>query len=352
MELDDDEDVLDLPGSAPHDRWMRLALEEARAAAAEDEVPVGAIVVAGGRVIASAHNQRERLADPTAHAEMIALTQAAAAVGSWRLEGCTLYVTLEPCSHHGRTPPCAEAVIAAGVRRVVVGVGDPDSKVAGRGLEMLRSAGIDVTVGVRSDAINEQLAPYLHHRRTGRPYVVAKVGMSLDGGTAAPDGTSQWITGEPARADAHRLRAESGAIVVGAGTVRADNPSLTVRHVQGPDPLRVVLGQAPEGARVHPCVEWSGSLEGLLDDLGSRGILQVLVEGGATVLRAFRDSDLIDRYVAYVAPSILGGSDKAPMIAGPSVSTIAGLERGRFAGVRLVGEDLRIDLIPPRRDPA
>jgi diaminohydroxyphosphoribosylaminopyrimidine deaminase/5-amino-6-(5-phosphoribosylamino)uracil reductase len=234
----------------------------------------------------------------------------------------------------------------------VVGVGDPDSKVAGRGLEMLRSAGIDVTVGVRSDAINEQLAPYLHHRRTGRPYVVAKVGMSLDGGTAAPDGTSQWITGEPARADAHRLRAESGAIVVGAGTVRADNPSLTVRHVQGPDPLRVVLGQAPEGARVHPCVEWSGSLEGLLDDLGSRGILQVLVEGGATVLRAFRDSDLIDRYVAYVAPSIFGGSDKAPMIAGPSVSTIAGLERGRFAGVRLVGEDLRIDLIPPRRDPA
>ena len=329
-----------------HDRGMVAAIEVAWTARTRTSPNpwVGAVVVSDSGAIVG----RGATEEPGgAHAEVVALR----AAGD-RARGATLYVTLEPCSHHGRTPPCAEAVIAAGIRRVVVGVEDPDAKVSGRGIEMLRTNGVEVTVGVCGDAVAEQLAAYLHHRRTGRPYVVAKVGMSLDGGTAAPDGSSQWITGALAREDAHRLRAESGAIVVGAGTVRADNPSLTVRHVEGRDPLRVVLGRAPEGALVHPCLEWSGSLDQLLGELGSRGVLQVLVEGGATVLRAFRDSDLVDRYVVYVAPSIFGGSDKAPMIGGPSTPTVAGLERGRFAAVRAVGDDLRIDLIPPRKETA
>src|SRR5690606_13352236 len=161
--------------------------------------------------------------------------------------------------------PCAEALAGAGVARVVIGVLDPDPNVDGRGVAHLRAAGIDVAVGVAADAVAAQLVPYLTHRTTGRPYVVLKLAASLDGRTAAPDGTSRWITGEAARMDAHRLRAESDAVLVGAGTVRADDPELTVRHVPGRDPLRVVLGHAPPGARVHPCLETGGDLGDVLD---------------------------------------------------------------------------------------
>ena len=191
-----------------------------------------------------------------AHAEVVALRAAGEAA-----RGATAWVTLEPCSHTGRTGPCADALIAAGVRRVVVALEDPDPRVSGRGIERLRAAGIEVDLGVEADAVREQLAPYLKHRSTGRPWVVLKLASSLDGRTAAPDGTSQWITGGAARADAHQLRAESDAIVVGAGTVRADDPSLTVRHVPGRSPLRVVLGKAPAGAKVFFAIEHQGDLE-------------------------------------------------------------------------------------------
>ena len=169
-----------------------------------------------------------------AHAEAAALAEAAATGVDMR--GATAYVTLEPCNHHGRTPPCADALIDAGVARVVVGVADPDPQVRGAGIERLRAAGVEVTTGVAAEVVTELLAPYVRHRETGRPYVVLKLAASLDGRTAAPDGTSRWITGEAARADAHRLRAESDAVLVGAGTVRADDPALTVRHVRGRDP--------------------------------------------------------------------------------------------------------------------
>jgi diaminohydroxyphosphoribosylaminopyrimidine deaminase/5-amino-6-(5-phosphoribosylamino)uracil reductase len=192
------------------------------------------------------------------HAEVVAL--AAAAAAGIDVTGATAYVTLEPCSHHGRTPPCADALAEAGVARVVVGIEDPDPLVAGRGLARLRDAGVEVTAGVAADVIAAQLAPYITHRTTGRPLVVLKLAASLDGRTGAPDGTSRWITGPEARADAHRLRAESDAVLVGAGTVRADDPALTVRHVAGRDPLRVVLGHAPPGAKVHPALEVEGDL--------------------------------------------------------------------------------------------
>jgi diaminohydroxyphosphoribosylaminopyrimidine deaminase/5-amino-6-(5-phosphoribosylamino)uracil reductase len=275
------------------------------------------------------------------HAEAAALAAAGPAA-----QGGTAWVTLEPCSHHGRTPPCADALVAAGVRRVVVAVVDPDQRVAGTGIERLRAAGIEVVVGVGAGAVTDQLAPYVTHRSTGRPLVVLKLAASLDGRTAAPDGTSQWITGDAARTDAHRLRAESDAVIVGAGTVRADDPSLTVRHVDGPDPLRVVLGRAPEGARVHPALELGGDLGDVLDTLGGKGVLQVLVEGGATVAGAFHRAGLVDRYVVYLAPKLFGGDDGRGLFAGPGAATMADVWSGEITAVTRLGPDVRIDLRP------
>jgi diaminohydroxyphosphoribosylaminopyrimidine deaminase/5-amino-6-(5-phosphoribosylamino)uracil reductase len=273
------------------------------------------------------------------HAEAVALAAAGDAA-----HGATAWVTLEPCAHEGRTPPCADALIGAGVARVVVGIEDPDPQVRGAGIARLRDAGIHVEVGTRSTEVAEQLAPYVKHRTTGRPWVVLKLASSLDGRTAAPDGTSRWITGEAARTDAHRLRAESDAVLVGAGTVRADDPTLTVRHIDGRDPLRVVLGVAPAGARVHPCLEMGGELETVLDDLGGKGIVQLLVEGGASVAGAFHRAGLVDRYVVYLAPVLLGGDDGLPLLAGPGASTIADAWRGRIVSVDRLGDDLRVEV--------
>jgi len=273
------------------------------------------------------------------HAEAVALR----AAGD-EARGATLWTTLEPCSHTGRTGPCTEAIVDAGIERVVVGIEDPDPQVAGQGIERLRQAGIDVEVGVLAAEVTEQLAPYLKHRRTGRPWVVLKLAATLDGRTAAPDGTSQWITGEPARADAHRLRADSDAVLVGAGTVRADDPTLTVRHVEGRDPLRVVLGTAPADAKVQPALEVSGELGTVLDDLGSRGVVQLLVEGGAAVAHDFHDAGLVDRYVLYLAPALFGGDDARGLFAGPGAATIDAVWRGRIVSVEQLGDDLRVEV--------
>ncbi|HVX16904.1 MAG TPA: bifunctional diaminohydroxyphosphoribosylaminopyrimidine deaminase/5-amino-6-(5-phosphoribosylamino)uracil reductase RibD [Acidimicrobiales bacterium] len=299
---------------------------------------VGAVVVTGGG---------SRFAGATqppggSHAEVAAL-QAAREAGA-DPAGATVYVTLEPCSHHGRTPPCVDALVAANVARVVVAVEDPDRQVSGAGIAALRAAGIDVTVGVGADRVEEQLAPYLVHRRTGRPFVVLKVATTLDGRTAAPDGTSRWITGPEARADVHRLRAESDAVLVGAGTVRVDDPALTVRDGDWPggDPLRVVLGHAPERAKVHPCVELSGPLDGVLDELGGRGVVQLLVEGGPTVAAGFHRAGLVDRYVWYVAPALFGGDDARPAFIGAGAPTIDAVWRGSVASLDQLGADVRV----------
>jgi diaminohydroxyphosphoribosylaminopyrimidine deaminase/5-amino-6-(5-phosphoribosylamino)uracil reductase len=304
---------------------------------------VGAVLVtAGGREFTGA------TAPPGGpHAEIAALAAAGAAA-----KGATLYTTLEPCAHTGRTGPCADAIVAAEVARVVVGIEDPDPNVAGRGVARLLDAGVDVEVGVLAAEVAANLAPYLKHRRTGRPWVVLKLAASLDGRTAAPDGSSQWITSAPARADAHRLRAESDAVIVGAGTVRADNPSLTVRDVdadvraRSTDPLRVVLGHAPADARVHPCLELEGDLGAVLDELGRRGVVQAMVEGGARVAGDFHRARLVDQYVVYLAPALFGGDDGRPLFAGAGAATIDDVWRGRVASVVQLGDDLRVELVP------
>ena len=271
------------------------------------------------------------------HAEATALHLAGA-----HAAGATLYTTLEPCSHHGRTPPCSSAVIAAGIRRVVVGIEDPDPLVAGRGMAELRAASIDVSVGTLAEEVTEQLRAYLTHRRTGRPLVVLKMACTLDGRTAAPDGTSQWITSTVARAAVHQHRAESDAVCVGAGTVRADNPALTVRSFHGPNPRRVVLGKAPADAAVHPCLEWQGPLPDLLDHLGRDGVLQLLVEGGALVAASFHRERLVDRYVMHVAPAFFGGNDARPLFDGPGAPTMTNLWRGTFRSSRILGDDIEL----------
>jgi diaminohydroxyphosphoribosylaminopyrimidine deaminase / 5-amino-6-(5-phosphoribosylamino)uracil reductase len=313
-----------------------------------------------------------------AHAEAVALEYAGD-----RARGATAYVTLEPCSHHGRTPPCADALIAAGVSRVVAALEDPDSRVAGTGFARLAAAGVDVTVGVGAEAVTRDLAPYLHHRRTGRPFVVAKIASSIDGRAAAADGSSRWLTAEAARADAHELRADSQAILVGAGTAIADQPALTVRDVaRRPEhpPLRVVLdargrvpavgplfdsGLAPTlvittaaaepraidawraaGAKVETVSPGPGGVGVDLDEalglLGRERVLQVLVEGGGTVLGSMFAAGLAQRLVVYVAPLVLGASGRPALdLAGPE--TIGDASRWELLGVRRLGPDARLD---------
>jgi len=273
------------------------------------------------------------------HAEIVALDQAGESA-----RGATLYVTLEPCCHHGRTGPCTEAVIAAGVRAVVVGVLDPDVRVSGNGIEALRHAGIEVTIC--DDAlVRESLAPYLHHRRTGLPFVVAKVAATLDGAIAMEDGSSQWITSTEARSDGHELRADSQVVIVGAGTVRADDPTLTARlRVDVVEPRRIVLGDIPAGARVLPAESFSGDVRELLARLGSEGVLQVLIEGGPRVIGPALAQGLVNRVVWYAAPAFAGLETSRPALASLRTSTLEQLRRGRIVSVRTVGDDVRIEV--------
>jgi len=320
-------------------QWMDVAVDAANAArlVSRPNPWVGAVVVTrNGESFSGA-----TLAPGLAHAEIVAMDKAGD-----QSRGATLYTTLEPCSHHGRTPPCAEAIIQRGITRVVVALEDPDQQVRGSGIAVLERAGIPVEVGVGQQAAARQLAPYLHHRRTGRPWVVAKMAMTIDGRIAARDGSSRWITGAEARTRVHELRAESDAVVIGAGTVRADDPELTTRHVSGPSPRRVVLGTAPSSAKVHPCLEWNDSLPALLDTLGGEDVIQLLVEGGPTVMRSFHEARLIDEYVFHLAPAIAGGDDAPGPISGAAVATIADIWRGMFVAVRVLGDDVEIVMQP------
>lgn len=313
-------------------------------AAADGTVSTGATSPAGGL-----------------HAERHALLAAGDAA-----RGATLVTTLEPCSHHGRTGPCTEAIIQAGVRRVVVGADDPDPRVSGTGIQRLRAAGVEVFTGVAERLVRRQLKAYLHHRRTGRPWTVAKIAVSLDGRTAAADGSSQWITSAEARRDVHRLRAISDAVIVGAGTVRADNPRLTVRDwapagspawhdgtrtAEIVQPRRVVVGGAPADAAVNPCTSWRGPLEDLVADLGRDGVVQALVEGGPTLLGAMQRAGLLNGFVVYLAPAVFGGDDGAPVLVGAGAAAMPAVARGRIVDTARLGADLRIEVDLTAADP-
>ena len=279
------------------------------------------------------------------HAERVAIDLAGETT-----RGATLATTLEPCCHVGRTSPCVDHIVEAGFSRVLVGVEDPDQKVSGKGLQALRDAGLEVVSGVQRELVEAQLEPYLYQRTTGMPWVVLKIALTLDGRIAAPDGSSEWITSEEARRDVHSLRARCDSILVGAGTVRADDPSLTTRLVSGSDPQRIVLGQAPANSAVHPCWEVEGELGALLRDLSDRGVVDLLVEGGASVASQFHSEGLVNEYIFYIAPALMGGDDGRPVFEGPGSATMADLWRGNIRDIRSIGTDIRVELRPLEGD--
>jgi len=327
-----------------HEALMRRAMHMADTARlrARPNPWVGAVVVCVSGSVYEGATQ----VPGSAHAEIEAMNGARLAGDS--LVGATIYTTLEPCSHTGRTGPCTQAIISAGITCVVAAIADPDSQVAGTGFDALRAAGVEVVTDVLADEVSAQLAPYLHHRRTGRPFVMLKMATTLDARTAIPNGP-RWITGEEARIRVHQLRAESDAIVVGSGTVIADDPELTVRHVDGVSPRRIILsrsGAVSATAKVQPCDVWSGSLEDLLDSLGDEGVLQLMVEGGATVATAFHEQGLINRYVFHVAP-IVSGNDSAPgVFVGDSALPLSDCT---LVSAIALGADIEIVLDPIRK---
>lgn len=296
----------------------------------------------------------------TAHAEVDALSQ----LSSDQLQGATAVVTLEPCNHTGRTGPCAQALIDAGVARVVYAIDDPGDVSAG-GSRRLREAGIEVESGVRADDAENLLRSWLTVQKLGRPHVTVKWAQTLDGRIAAADGSSKWITGPEARADVHRRRADADAIVVGTGTVLADDPELTARSAAGGQltrqPQPVVLGrrEVPAQARVRrhprPLLQREGDdLSAVLAELRSLGAHRVFVEGGPTLASAFLRERLVDDVLVYLAPALVGtGSGRDHLAVGDlGVQTITHAHRLAFAEVRQLGADILLVAHPLTADPA
>ena len=358
------------PPAAPTDdeRWMEVALTHAKNGRPSPNPHVGAVVVLNGELVASAHHERAG----TDHAEVVALRAAGA-----RSVGASLYVTLEPCNHHGRTPPCTEAIIASKVARVVIGCRDPNPHVEGDGATKLRAAGIEVVVGVREEKAQAWIAPWAKHITLGLPYVSLKLALSLDGRIATRTGESKWVTGPDARAKVHLLRSRSDGIAIGIGTALADDPRLTVRDTPGASPLRIVFDtklrlpidsrlvqtardvptlvlcgvEAPVSAEEEllaagvECVRGPVSAEGRLDvlaalrSLAQRGIVSLMVEGGAELAGSLLAGRYADELHVFVAPILLGPRGRAGAVdwAGPDTPQKA--PRIALPAWELVGND-------------
>ena len=349
-------------------RWMERCVALARQAEGRTapNPMVGAVVVRDGRAVGEGWHARA--GEP--HAEVGALSQAGELA-----RAATLYVSLEPCSHHGRTPPCTEAIIRAGIARVVVGMADPNPKVDGSGIARLREAGIEVSYPVAERACCELNLAFVTAMRRGRPLVALKAAASLDGRIATVCGQSQWITGAAAREHGHGLRDRYDAILVGSGTALADDPRLSCRLEGGRDPVPVLLDgrlRVPGTARmftvgapalvysthqppldhpatviqVPPGADGGVDLQSTLAHLARRGVHSVLVEGGAAVHRSFLEAGLVDRVLLYFAPRILGGGPG--WVAGPGIPRLADSFDLELVQVTKLDPDLLLELC--RRD--
>lgn len=339
---------------------MQRVLRLAREHRTHPNPRVGSLVVSESGVVVG---EGVHVGPGEDHAEVAALK----AAGS-DAEGATLYVSLEPCAHSGRTPPCVDAIIAAGVRRVVVGVVDPDRRVSGEGVRRLREAGVEVIEDFLPEQARSVDPAYFHHRETGLPLVTLKYAMTLDGSVAARDRSSQWITSEPAREDAHRLRAEADAVVVGAGTLRSDDPRLDVRlpGYRGPQPRPVILSGAADLPREgeiwarDPLVVTTTERylpagdQLIVSGAGGRpdpretclaladtGYLDILFEGGPTIAAAWWRAGVVTRGVAYIGAKLAGGGG-IPPLAGV-FETMGEAMPAKIVASRSLGPDLRID---------
>jgi len=312
--------IISTSAATEQDRcWMRLALDEARKGlgATSPNPPVGAVVVKNGQFVSKGYHHKA--GGPHAEVEAIKGTT------KEQLRGATLYVTLEPCSTQGRTPPCVKAIQKAGFRRVVVGAVDPNPQHAGAGLTQLQDAGILIVAGVMELECKELIRFFTKHITTGKPYVIAKTGMTLDGRITPPRGGSQWITSETAREDVQKLRSMVDAILVGGETVRQDNPQLTLRgphaKLDRPQPLRVVVtksGDVPHSAHLFTDEHRERTklfhvehLDPVLTKLGKSGVTSVLLECGGRLMAHAFENRMVDEVVFYLAPLIGGGARRA-----------------------------------------
>ncbi|MER1987389.1 MAG: bifunctional diaminohydroxyphosphoribosylaminopyrimidine deaminase/5-amino-6-(5-phosphoribosylamino)uracil reductase RibD [Solibacillus sp.] len=360
--------------------YMQLALNLASSAKGNTNPNplVGAVLVKNGVIVGTGLHRKA--GEP--HAEVHAFNMAGE-----HAKGATLYVTLEPCSHFGKTPPCANLVKDSGVARVVVAMEDPNPNVAGRGIKLLRDAGIEVEVGVMREEAYRVNERFIHNMLTNRPFIVSKFAMTLDGKIATASGHSQWVTGEVARADVHELRHDMDGILVGVGTVLKDNPMLTTRLADGrigKHPTRIVLDsklQTPlfshvANTEIAPTIivtsmeaqerkaqaleaqgvkiirvarlETGLELEAVLRILYAEGITDLLVEGGGEVNASFLRAGLIDKYFIYIAPKILGGAHSITPFGGSDVEMMDAALAVDFAGVDSFGDDLRITAYPKK----
>ncbi|MGQ3051772.1 MAG: bifunctional diaminohydroxyphosphoribosylaminopyrimidine deaminase/5-amino-6-(5-phosphoribosylamino)uracil reductase RibD [Roseateles sp.] len=329
-----------------------LSLAEQAIGLSDPNPRVGCVIVdANGNELGAGHTQAAGLA----HAEVMALRDAAARGHDVRR--ATAIVTLEPCSHHGRTPPCCDALINAGIGRVISAVKDPNPQVAGQGLARLAAAGIQVELAdpATAEAARELNIGFFSRMQRGRPFVRLKSAISLDGRTAMPDGRSQWITGEAARADGHAWRKRAGAILTGIGTVLADDPRLDVRlAVTARQPLRIVLdpqGRMPAQARILQAPGEArvigpgrADLAALLAELGAQGINELHVEAGPTLSGAFLEAGLVDELLIYQAPMLIG--EGRPLAALAALARLEDARRWRLIEAQAIGQDLRLRLRP------
>jgi diaminohydroxyphosphoribosylaminopyrimidine deaminase / 5-amino-6-(5-phosphoribosylamino)uracil reductase len=332
---------------------MRTALREARKALGQTSPnpAVGAVLVVGDRIVSRGHHSRAG----ASHAEVECLRS----FGKPIPRDAALYITLEPCSTIGRTPACTTEIIKAGVKTVIIGAVDVNPRHSGRGIDILRRAGIEARVGVLADECAELNEAFNKWIVTGRPFVIAKCGMSLDGRLTRPPTESRWITSDAARRHAHALRADVDAILVGAETVRRDNPRLTTRGLgrAKQQPLRIILtrsGNLPSKARLFTdrfaektMVYRRKSLGSVLSDLGRKNVISVLIEGGGDVLGQALDEEIIDKMQIYLGPILTGG----PVIAFPGPGKGATHEAARLEGVRYekIGQNLCIIGYPKYR---
>ena len=361
------------------EQYMKEALRLARRGLGRTSPnpAVGAVIVRDGKVIAGGYHKRAG----EAHAEINAL----AGLKGRARPGDALYVTLEPCNHHGRTPPCTEAILERGIKRVVVGMRDPNPKVTGGGCEYLAAKGVAVETGLLEEGCRRLNEGYIKLVTSGRPFVIAKTALTLDGWTATSTGHSRWITGEASRQFVHRLRDRVDAVMVGVGTVLADDPALTTRLTtgKGKNPIRIILdtnlrtparakalahtdasmtwiavgddvpaprleSRVAEGVSFLRCPKRDGRIDlpALMDRLGEKSITSLMLEGGSTVMGAMLRERLIDKFYIFKAPKLLGGGDGIPMASGPGVRTMDETIGIRHLKIRRFGEDVLFEGYP------